>query len=289
MHSNIAAVRDLIRDAFTAKDLRRFCYDRSAFRFILGEFGPDSSLNDMIDAVIEQSEKHALLAELLAAIQEVNPGQFERYRERLVETGTGQPVDNLHSADVHHALQDQEREIQRDQRPISQTKIKQDVAVALSPGGQKGGVPKDDKDFVYDAYISYVDQEPDRTWVWEILVPRLEDAGLRIAVSGDVDAPGIARVVNIEQGIRQAKRTIVVLSDVYLTDNMADLENVLAQSMGIQEGTYRLLPVKMSAVDVSQLPTRLSMLTTLDLAHPRRAEREFGRLVQALKGSLPHR
>ena len=104
-----------------------------------------------------------------------------------------------------------------------------------------------------------------------------------------METPGIARVVNIERGIRQAKRTVVVLSNAYLADNMADFENVLVQTMGIQEGSYRLLPVKCAAFDESQLPTRLSMLTTLDLTHPRRAEREFSRLVQALQGPLPRR
>jgi hypothetical protein len=68
---------------------------------------------------------------------------------------------------------------------------------------------------------------------------------------------------------------------------MAEFENILAQTMGIQEGTYRLLPVKISPIEQNQLPTRLSMLTTLDLVHPRRAEREFDRLVNALRGSLP--
>jgi len=136
---------------------------------------------------------------------------------------------------------------------------------------------------------SYVDKEPDTTWVWETLVPRLEQAGLRVAVSGDVEAPGVARVVNIERGIRQAKRTVVVLSDAYLTDNFADFQNVLAQTMGIQGGTYRLLPVKIASVDESKYPTRLSMLTTLDMIHPRRAESEFDRLVKALRGPLPRR
>jgi hypothetical protein len=94
-------------------------------------------------------------------------------------------------------------------------------------------------------------------------------------------------VVNIERGIRQAKRTIIVLSETYLRDNMAEFENTLGETMGIQEGTYRLLPVKSMTLDSSRLPTRLSMLTTLDLSHPRRAEREFQRLVQSLKSPLP--
>ncbi|MBU1879739.1 MAG: hypothetical protein KJ734_12375, partial [Chloroflexi bacterium] len=71
--------------------------------------------------------------------------------------------------------------------------------------------------------------------------------------------------------------------------HLADFENVLAQTMGIQEGAYRLLPVRIAPIDPHRLPVRLSMLTTLDLAHPRRAEREFDRLVQALRGPLPRR
>lgn len=141
--------------------------------------------------------------------------------------------------------------------------------------------------FRYDAYISYVDKDPDATWVWDTLLPQLEQAGLRIAVSGDVETPGVTRIVNIEQGITHSKRTIIVLSSAYLADNMAEFENVLVQTMSIQEGNYRLLPIKFAPIDQNRLPTRLSMLTTLDLIHPRRAEREFDRLVQALQNPLP--
>ncbi len=59
--------------------------------------------------------------------------------------------------------------------------------------------------------------------------------------------------------------------------------------MGIQEGSYRLLPVKVEEIEENKLPTRLSMLTTLNLIHPHRAEREFDRLVKALQGPLPRR
>jgi hypothetical protein len=80
-----------------------------------------------------------------------------------------------------------------------------------------------------------------------------------------------------------------VLSEAYLADYVADFENVLAQTMGIQEGSYRLLPVKIGAIDEDQLPVRIGIPTTLNLIHPRRAEREFGWLVRALKGPLPRR
>lgn len=70
---------------------------------------------------------------------------------------------------------------------------------------------------------------------------------------------------------------------------MAEFENVLGQTIGIQEGAYRLLPVTMEPVDPASLPTRLSALTTLQLGHSQRVEREFGRLIDALRGPLPRR
>jgi hypothetical protein len=174
------------------------------------------------------------------------------------------------------------------QHPVFKAEIEENFPLALYLGGQKGVVPRDEQGFRYDAYISYVDREPDSTWVWDTLLPRLEKAGLRVVVSGD-SAPGVPRVVSVERGIRQSKRTVVVLSPAYLTDGMAEFENVLGQTMDVQEGTYRLLPVKIAAIEEGRLPVRLSMLAAVDLAHPRRVEREFDRLLQALKDVLPRR
>lgn len=178
---------------------------------------------------------------------------------------------------------------QHDQHPIFKADLEENFAVALFMGGQKGVVPKDEQGFRYDAYVSYADIDPDSAWVWETLVPRLEREGLRIAVSGASGDPGVPVVVNAERGIQQAKRTLIVLSQAYLENNMANFENVVAQSMGIQEGSYRLLPVKIGPIDEARVPTRLSMLAALDLTHPRRAEREFDRLAEALRGPLPRR
>jgi hypothetical protein len=150
-------------------------------------------------------------------------------------------------------------------------------------------VPQDDSGgFRYDAYISYVDREPDATWVWETLVPLLELAGLRVAVSGDVEIPGVARVVNIERGVKQAKRTVLVLSPAYFAATMAEFENVLGQTLGIQEGAYRLLPIKIAPLDESLVPLRLAQLTMLDLTDSNRAERNRERLIRALKSPLSH-
>jgi Caspase domain/TIR domain len=176
----------------------------------------------------------------------------------------------------------------RDQHPVFKAKIEDNFPVALRLGGQKGAIPKVEPGFRYDAYISYVDSEPDSTYVWETLLPRLEAAGLKVAVSNDSEAPGVARIVGIERAIRESKRTVIVLSDAYLNDHMADFQSVLGQTMGIEEGSYRLLPIKIATLGET-IPTRLSQLVTLDLTHPKRASREFDRLVNALRGPLPTR
>jgi hypothetical protein len=175
------------------------------------------------------------------------------------------------------------------QHPIFKAALEENFPVALYVGGTKGVVMRDAEGFRYDAYLSFADRVPDSAWVWETLIPWLERQGLRIAVSGSSGDPGVPLVVNTERGIRQAKRTLVVLSQTYLEDNMADFENVAAQSIGIEEGSYRLLPVKIGAIDEVRLPSRLRMLTTLDLTHPSRADQEFNRLAAALRGPLPHR
>ena len=162
------------------------------------------------------------------------------------------------------------------------------VAPALL-GGEASAVPRDADSFRHDAYVSYADRGPDADWVWGTLVPRLEAAGLRVAVSGDSGDPGVPTVVNAERGVVQAKRTVVVLSAAYLADRAAGFETVLAQTLGIQEGSWRVLPVRIGPLAEERLPLRLGMLTTLDLVSPYRSERGFARLAEALRGPLPRR
>lgn len=171
------------------------------------------------------------------------------------------------------------------QHPVFKAQVEQNFPIAHYRGGQKGVIPRDGAGFRYDAYVSYVDRDPDAGWVWDKLLPRLKAEGLRVAVSGDVGELGVARVVNMERGITQAKRTLLVLSPAYLNDQMADFESNLSQWQGIKERTARLVPVKFADVD---LPPRLDMLELANLSVPARAEREMTRLLNTLKAPLTH-
>ncbi|MBN1658438.1 MAG: SIR2 family protein [Anaerolineae bacterium] len=90
---HLAAIRALLRAAFTPQDLRRFCEDRPLFRPIVDEFGPAHGLNDMVDEVVTYSSKHLLLNELLAAVKAVNPRQYTCFQEQLGSITTGSEIE----------------------------------------------------------------------------------------------------------------------------------------------------------------------------------------------------
>ncbi len=175
-----------------------------------------------------------------------------------------------------------------DQHPVFNAKLEENFPVTFcSPTEQKvqpTGQPKAlIGDYEFDAYVSFLDKEPDAAWVWEIFLPECEEYGLKVAVSNDVAIPGVARVANMERGIRKSCYTLVILSNEYLADFSSEFENTMAQSMSIEEGRYRVIPVSREDVDSRLLPSRLSMLTPVNLAHPYRARREMERLLTLLK------
>jgi hypothetical protein len=191
--------------------------------------------------------------------------------------------------DLFEYLQPRVTKEQPNQHPLFKAELEENFPVALYQGGRAGNDPRDEQGFRYDAYVSYVDREPDATWVWDTLVPTLKQAGLRVAVAGDSDDPGVPRLVNRQRGVEQAKRTVVVLGPAYLGDALAEFEELAAQMTGIEEKTYRLLPVKLGGVNEGRLPMRLRMLSMLDFSQPRQREREVERLLRALRGPLPRR
>lgn len=190
--------------------------------------------------------------------------------------------------DLFEYLQPKVTADQPDQHPVFKANLEENFEVALHLGGLEADEPLDlDDQQSYHAYVSYADREPDSSWVWDHLVPQLEDAGLSVAVSDDVEQPGVFRVVGAERGIEKSRRIVLVLSENYVEDRMAGFVDSLAQTVGVEEGLARLLPVSFAPFDAGALPARLRMLVSLDLGHPRRGRRNLNRLVSALHSPPP--
>lgn len=192
--------------------------------------------------------------------------------------------------DLFEYIQPHVTKDQANQHPVFKAELEENFPVALYVGGKKGVVAKTEDGYKYDVYVSYAEQDPDAAWVWDTLLPELEQAGLKVAVSDDVAELGVARVVNIDRGMQQARRTLAVLSPLYMQNNMAQFENVLGQTMSVEEGRARLFTGFIQKVDNSFLPPRLSsnMVGAVDLSDisSRRGRMQLDKLINSLKAPL---
>jgi hypothetical protein len=169
-----------------------------------------------------------------------------------------------------------------DQHVVFKCQTEANFGVVLAPAEQPPLSPNGNK-YAHDVYVTYA--EADEAWVEAELAPRLTAAGISVVSSREDAIPGVPRVVNGESGIVNSRRTLLVLSEAFLSDTWSGFESILAQSMSIEEGSYRLVPLIRRQVE---LPMRLKLLTAVDLSRPERTEREYARLIKALHSDLPH-
>jgi formylglycine-generating enzyme required for sulfatase activity len=80
---NIAAIRRLLLEAFTAKELYRLCRDHPDLCPIVTRTSPEQGLDDMANEVIEYCRTHLAFEDLLAAVAEENPRQYARFEPEL--------------------------------------------------------------------------------------------------------------------------------------------------------------------------------------------------------------
>jgi len=82
---NIAAIRELLLEAFTAEELRRlFLYTANpALRPLTQEFSPRDGLAAMVDRTITFCQTRALLPDLLHEVERERPRQYARFADRL--------------------------------------------------------------------------------------------------------------------------------------------------------------------------------------------------------------
>jgi len=103
--------------------------------------------------------------------------------------------------------------------------------------------PPETDEFPYDVFISYRQQEPDKSWVRETLLPRLLAAGIRVLIDFRCFRLGASLVTEMERGVEQSRYTLAVLSPAYLKSNFTSLETILAQHLGLENTQRRLIAI----------------------------------------------
>jgi hypothetical protein len=138
-------------------------------------------------------------------------------------------------------------------------------------------------EYQYDLFISYSPEDGD--WVDTWLLPRLERAGLRVAIDYRDFTVGMPRVANIEQAIDRSRRTIVVLTPAWLESEWNAFEALLLRTKDPAARQRRLLPVLLKPCD--DLPEAVAVLESVDLTVEKRWEAEIRRLIRDVKDTIP--
>lgn len=144
------------------------------------------------------------------------------------------------------------------QHPVLNADAHSDFPIALHRGGQVEPELMDDEGFRYDAYISFVDE--DGEFVRKTLIPRLNQADLRVAISQDVEKDdNVSRAANTQRGITQAKRVLLVMSPAYVQSELPKFDEALKTIT--DEGVHqRLVPVEFAPLEREGMPSWLSSM-----------------------------
>lgn len=134
--------------------------------------------------------------------------------------------------------------------------------------------------FAYDVFISYRQREPDLSWVRQVLAPRLEAAGLRVFIDYKNFRLGAPLVLEMARAVECSRYTLAVLSPAYLQSNFTELENVLAEHLGLELSQRRLL-----AVMREPTKPRLGMVARLwlDMTNDAQFDDDVNTLINALR------
>jgi hypothetical protein len=81
-------------------------------------------------------------------------------------------------------------------------------------------------------FLSYRDQEPDRSWTRKTLLPALEAQGVRACIDYRDFRLGRPRLKATEEAVQSSRYTLSVLTPPYLGSQLAELGSILARFLG---------------------------------------------------------
>ena len=149
------------------------------------------------------------------------------------------------------------------------------MSPAAATGAGLAGEP------TYDLFVSYA--ESDRGWAEGYLFDALDAAGIHY-VSEAAFELGAPRIHEFERAVRASRRTLLVITPAYLADAYAPFADLLAQTFGVETGTWPVIPL---TLEDAPLPPRLAMLVGLDATDREHWAPAITALCDALGRPLP--
>ncbi len=99
------------------------------------------------------------------------------------------------------------------------------------------------KNYIYDIFISYRHKPPSMSWVRNILVPRLESDGFSTIIDYRDFRLGAALINEMNRAVKDSRYTLAILTPQYLKSGFTELESIMAEHNGLQNGQRRLITI----------------------------------------------
>lgn len=139
------------------------------------------------------------------------------------------------------------------------------------------------RDDPIDVFVSH--SEADLAWVRDQLVPRLEQAGLTVAVDYQDFEIGTPRMENIEHAVQSSRHTLLVLTPDWIEGEWTALDSLFAGTFDPAARQRKLIPLLLKPCE---LPPRIKILTYADFTAPEERALQWERLIDALRPVEAH-
>jgi hypothetical protein len=185
--------------------------------------------------------------------------------------------------DLFHYVQQQVAAEPIEQHPVFKAELEENYPIAQLRGGVPEAlvIPAPPSDVVYDAFVSYCDDDADdREWVTTVVVPYLEDLGLRLCLEHRDFRLGAERIEEIENAVVHSRYTVAILTPAYLASAFDEYELLLAKYLATESRLPRLIPLVRKRC---QLKLHTLMTEALDVSQDAEVPAALQRLAVALR------
>jgi uncharacterized caspase-like protein len=169
------------------------------------------------------------------------------------------------------------------QRPVLKTELEDNSPVARVDSARPAlGAPAAATEFAYDVLVVHAPDERDTAWA-RYFIRRLEERDVRVCTE-DLAELGEARVLALERLVASSRFTLPILTPRFPVGRFQDLQTVMAQHLGVDDGRARLIPI---VRETSDARLGLRMLVHLDMIRDENVALGIDRLVRTLHKARP--
>jgi hypothetical protein len=166
-----------------------------------------------------------------------------------------------------------------EQRPVLKAELEDNYPVARCPTARPGlsgaAAPAD---LVYDVLLVYAPDERDRAWA-RVFLQLLEERGVQVCTE-DLAELGSHHLLELERLVSTSRFTLPVLTPRFSAGRFQELQTVLAQQLGVEDGIARLIPVVREPCEAR---LGLRSLVHLDMIRDETVVPGIERLVRTLR------